>query len=594
MPSSTGNGRTTERDDSKNNDDISHGYRRVTTLLSSHFRVALVFLVMSALAFLSGVAFRRGVCDGGFGSALSFSACERMSSLVIDATASLLPEPLLLQLKQQQQQQQASNRRQQQQQRTRPPLDLPKIVFPSDKKVPETMYTSNLLDAAYPALSLTSDGNGDNDSSAIKQRQFWVSSPTPSPHASPTTGSCRVGERHGDDGEGEETCIVGSSFFEMFAESHDSDSDDDDSDDDDEEENVDDGEDVHFAPKGEHLMVDIERVDSDFLASEVRLATAMVQLINASALTMLSYHCHSLPETTSGGGVSCLGVLLESHVSFHTWPSRGVVVLDVFSCGDEPLMPLLPHIERLFGVPRKSLSSAGSGRAVNQFELPHAKWAYKARGFDRDSEGGNPESVELNAAIRSWTGYEYKKEIASVRTNFQTVDIVDIIDPKHKTLEAYKKSHAEGDVDSYESKHRELFIPDRLVYLDGVLQSRRYGDAAYHESLVHPGMLAHNHPRRVAIIGGGEGATLREVLKHKTVEKVVMIEIDEIMANVSRDLLPEWSYCGNLAGSTDSCFDEPRADVYYEDAITWFVDRFGDGADYDVNDRFDVVIMDAL
>lgn len=61
--------------------------------------------------------------------------------------------------------------------------------------------------------------------------------------------------------------------------------------------------------------VDFKDVDSEFLNSEERLAQAMIELTNESKLTLLSYHCHSLVPI----GVSCAGVLLESHVAFHTW-----------------------------------------------------------------------------------------------------------------------------------------------------------------------------------------------------------------------------------------------------------------------------------
>ena len=53
-----------------------------------------------------------------------------------------------------------------------------------------------------------------------------------------------------------------------------------------------------------------------------------------------------------------------------------------------------------------------------------------------------------------------------------------------------------------------------------------------HEALVHPSMLSHTNPKRVLIIGGGEGATLREVLKYKSVEEVVMVDIDEELVNI--------------------------------------------------------------
>jgi spermidine synthase len=96
--------------------------------------------------------------------------------------------------------------------------------------------------------------------------------------------------------------------------------------------------------------------------------------------------------------------------------------------------------------------------------------------------------------------------------------------------------------------------------------------------------------------GGGEGATLREVLRHDTVERAVMVEIDEGMVNASRSFLPEWSDCSNIVGSAPSCFDDIRAETYYEDAIAWFIHRYGDKADeaFKNEDGFDVIIMDAL
>lgn len=178
-----------------------------------------------------------------------------------------------------------------------------------------------------------------------------------------------------------------------------------------------------------------------------------------------------------------------------------------------------------------------------------------------------------------------------MKTNFQYVSIYDVLRAPFQNLEGYKKSLA--DHDSYHATHVELFEPDRIVFLDGVLQSRRSGDAAYHESLVHPAMFAHNNPRRVAIIGGGEGATLREVLKHKTVERVMMIEIDKKMVELSKEYLPSWSDCSILIGSTPNCFDDPRVDLRYMDAFQWFVDTFPSDKPYE-DEQFDVIIMDAL
>lgn len=151
---------------------------------------------------------------------------------------------------------------------------------------------------------------------------------------------------------------------------------------------------------------------------------------------------------------------------------------------------------------------------------------------------------------------------------------------------------------SYESLHPELYLPEREVYLDGVLQSTRYGNEPYHEALVHPSMFAHPNPKRVGIIGGGEGATLREALKHKSIEVVTMIEIDEEMVSFSRKHLPDWNTCSDIEGSAEWCGDDPRARIFYEDGVAWFHDRFSDEANSTLDglkeEPFDVLIMDAL
>jgi len=202
-------------------------------------------------------------------------------------------------------------------------------------------------------------------------------------------------------------------------------------------------------------------------------------------------------------------------------------------------------------------------------------------------------------------------QVCSIASPFQQIDVYDFVDPKRTSYESYFRSLLPDD--SYEGLNPEFFSPNRIIFLDGVSQSLGKGTEAYHEALVQPAMFAHEHPRRVAIIGGGEGATLREVLKHKSVEKVVMIDIDEIMCKESARLLyPDWNGCDDFPNSTPSCFDDPRADVRYEDALSWFIDRYGDGTcveceeDEDEDEssdkeslhnspeKFDVIVSDAL
>jgi len=354
--------------------------------------------------------------------------------------------------------------------------------------------------------------------------------------------------------------------------------------DEDEDEREDNGQHEMYLPAGQHLLLDIENVDRNFLNSEERLAHAMLKLIDECGLTLLSYHCHKMIPL----GVSCAGVLLESHVSFHTWPNEGVITFDLFTCGPDSLLPIVPLAKELFAIRKEIDNEAG-----NQVKEPNCVWAYKTRGFIEDDGNHDALIADMLDFGRFPIGImtDYKKEIVSAKTEFQEVKIFDALIPNVQSLEAYNRSMQNDG--SYESLHPEFFAPDRIVFLDGVMQSRRSGDAAYHETLIHPSLFAHTNPKRVAIIGGGEGASLREVLKHSTVEHVMMIEIDEMMVSLSREHLPSWNDCSMLVGSTSSCFNDPRVEVQYIDAFQWFTDNFpADGSPLIA--PFDVIIMDAL
>ena len=79
----------------------------------------------------------------------------------------------------------------------------------------------------------------------------------------------------------------------------------------------------------------------------------------------------------------------------------------------------------------------------------------------------------------------------------------------------------------------------KMLVLDGDTQSAQHDEYIYHEALVHPALSLHRNPRHVLVIGGGEGATIREVLRHPTVERVIMIDIDGELVEQCKLLLPE-------------------------------------------------------
>jgi len=112
------------------------------------------------------------------------------------------------------------------------------------------------------------------------------------------------------------------------------------------------------------------------------------------------------------------------------------------------------------------------------------------------------------------------------------------------------------------------------LVLDGKIQSGEKDEFIYHESLVHPALITHPNPVSVFIAGGGEGATLRDVLMHRTVKKAVMVDIDREVVDLCRKHLPTFH-----AGA----FNDKRAHIHYDDARKYI---------RETEDRFDVAIID--
>lgn len=137
----------------------------------------------------------------------------------------------------------------------------------------------------------------------------------------------------------------------------------------------------------------------------------------------------------------------------------------------------------------------------------------------------------------------------------------------------------EKSIKSLRTKYQQVEIADtklfgRILVLDGKIQSSEFDEYIYHEALVHPAMLMCPAPRRVLVIGGGEGATLREVFKHPAVEKLVMVDLDQEVVETCRQHLKSWH---------QGSFDDNRLKLVYMDARLYLEKS---------SELFDVIISD--
>lgn len=129
------------------------------------------------------------------------------------------------------------------------------------------------------------------------------------------------------------------------------------------------------------------------------------------------------------------------------------------------------------------------------------------------------------------------------------------------------------------SKYQEIAIMEteklgRILVIDGITMLTEFDEHAYHEMISHVPLLVHPRPSRVLIIGGGDGGTAREVLKHPEVEQVHVCEIDEDVVSSCMAHLP------GLASS----FNDPRVKVFYEDGARFVAER---------PDSYEVIIVDS-
>ena len=140
--------------------------------------------------------------------------------------------------------------------------------------------------------------------------------------------------------------------------------------------------------------------------------------------------------------------------------------------------------------------------------------------------------------------FKVEKTLFSDQSRFQQVDVV--------------KTHGHG----------------CMLLNDGLIMLSERDEFVYHEMIAHVPLFVHPSPRHVLVIGGGDGGTVREVLKHPEISRVVMVEIDDMVVRACRTYLPTLS----------AAMDDPRLELLIEDGVK-YVAR--------TKEKFDIVIIDS-
>jgi len=270
---------------------------------------------------------------------------------------------------------------------------------------------------------------------------------------------------------------------------------------------------------GLHLIGDMTgcRCDPQLLVDAKRFEGQCVALVNASGLTIMDVRFHQF----EGSGYTGTVVLAESHLAVHTWPERQGLTLDVYVCN-------------------YSADNSGKARALFESIVAHFDPAEIAR---HEVERGEHLIME---PLNESTGFHIRatRKLGEWQTKFQKMEI-------------------------FETPHY-----GRIFRLDGFNMTSEREEFVYHENLIHPALCAHAAPKRVLIIGGGDGGSSEEALKHPSVEHVTLCEIDEEVINVAKE---------HFFAVHRGAFDNPRLRVIIGDGMK-FIRETGE--------RFDLIALD--
>jgi spermidine synthase len=270
---------------------------------------------------------------------------------------------------------------------------------------------------------------------------------------------------------------------------------------------------------GLHLIGDLSgcRCEPQLLTDGKRFEEVCVGLVQAAGLAVMEARFHQF----EGAGFTGTLVLAESHVAIHSWPEKKGVTLDVYVC---------------------NYSADNSAKARQLFDalVAHFQPAEVAR---QEIERGRHLLME---PLNETTGFYIRasRQVGEWQTRFQKLAI-------------------------YDTPHY-----GRIFRLDGFNMTSEREEFVYHENLIHPALSAHMAPRKVLIIGGGDGGSSEEALKHPSVEQVTMCEIDEDVVKIAKE---------HFFAVHRGAFDNPKLRVVIGDGMRFI---------RETHERFDLIALD--
>ena len=292
---------------------------------------------------------------------------------------------------------------------------------------------------------------------------------------------------------------------------------------------------------GRHILVEFFDCDAVILNNTSLIETSMLEAARLAKATIINSTFHHF----SPFGVSGVVVVQESHLAIHTWPEYGYAAVDIFTCG-HTISPWIAY--RYLQTAFKAAN--GSAIEINRGQIE----LMKPHDVNFLNSVANPNNPQPQSEEQS---FWFDDRVENMGLSVQCRSLLFRQQSPYQLVQVFDTHHF-----------------GKMLTIDTMVMCTEKDEFIYHEMITHPAMLLHNKPQNILVIGGGDGGTVRELLKHDSVEKITMVEIDRVVVDACRQFLPQIS----------QQLDNPKLDLI-----------IGDGIEFVQNapaESFDVVIID--
>ena len=293
---------------------------------------------------------------------------------------------------------------------------------------------------------------------------------------------------------------------------------------------------------GNHILVEFMNCDPHIMNDVAGIERDMVAAAQKAGATVINSTFHHF----SPWGVSGVVVIQESHLAIHTWPEYGYAAVDLFTCGEMDAWISFDHLKDCFKSQSYSAieMKRGSVNLLTRNDFDMTTMRQKA------GEWRNPDFFTRNV----WFTDKDENQALSLRFTGEVFHDVQSPFQRVRIIESYKYG--------------------KMLALDDMVMTTIEDEFHYHEMISHPAIFTHGNAKNILVIGGGDGGTVREILRHEDVQNVTMVEIDGEVIEACKKHLPQIA----------SAFGNPKLNLIVDDGIAFIKNAQAN--------TYDIIIVD--